>query len=119
MPVQRNIRVMNAAIIAKKLAIVIVRTSRLAMWESSWARTASTSFGSRRCQSPVVTQTAACFGDRPVAKAFGTGVSITAMRGFGRSAIAHSRSTMSCRSGASSRSTILAPAAARASLSEV
>ena len=46
-------------------------------------------------------------------------VSITAMRGFGRSAIAHSRSTTSWRSGASSRSTTLAPAAASASLSEV
>ena len=42
------------------------------MWESSWARTASTSCFSSRCQSPVVTATAACFGLRPVANAFGT-----------------------------------------------
>ena len=54
-----------------------------------------------------------------VAKAFGTSVSTIATFGFGRSAIAQSRSTRSCSSGASSRSTILAPAAFRASLSEV
>ena len=50
-----------------------------------------------------MTATAACFGLRPVAKAFGTSESMIATRGFGRSAIAHSRSTMSCSSGASSR----------------
>jgi len=66
-----------------------------------------------------VTATAACFGLRPVAKAFGTSVSIRAIRGFGRSAIAQRRSTMSCRAGASSRETTFAPAAASASLSEV
>ena len=66
-----------------------------------------------------MTQTAACLGERPVANAFGTGVSITAIFGFGRSAIAHRRSTMSCSSGASSRVTTFAPAAASASLSEV
>ena len=81
----------------------MISTSRLAMCESSWASTPSISFGSRRCQRPVVTQTAACFGERPVAKAFGTGVSMIATFGFGRSAIAQSRSTMSCSSGASSR----------------
>ena len=62
-----------AASIAKKLATVMIRTSRLAMCESSWARTPSTSFGSSRFQRPVVTQTAACFGERPVANAFGHG----------------------------------------------
>jgi len=66
-----------------------------------------------------VTQTAACFGDRPVAKAFGTGVSMIATFGLGRSASAQSRSTMSCSSGASSRVTTLAPEAASAILSEV
>ena len=49
----------------------------------------------------------------PVAKAFGTGVSMIATFGFGRSAIAQRRSTMSCSSGASSRLTILAPGGAR------
>ena len=66
-----------------------------------------------------MTQTAACFGERPVANAFGTGVSMIATFGFGRSAIAHRRSTMSCSCGASSRVTTFAPEAARASLSEV
>ncbi len=68
---------------------------------------------------PVVTATAACFGLRPVANAFGTSVSTTAMRGFGRFAIAQSRSTIACRSGASSGETTFAPEAASASLSEV
>ena len=35
---------------------------------------------------PVVAQTVALFWLRPIAKAFGTSVSATAMRGFGRSA---------------------------------
>ena len=49
-----------------------------------------------------MTATAACFGLRPVANAFGTSVSITATLGFGRSAIAQSRSTIAWSSGASS-----------------
>ena len=104
---------------AKKLAIVMMSTSRLAMCESSWARTASISFGSSRPSRPLVTATVACFGLRPVAKAFGTSVGTTAMRGFGRSAIAQSRSTVSCSTGASSRSTTLAPDALSAILSDV
>ena len=48
-----------------------------------------------------MTATAACFGLRPVANAFGTGVSMIATRGFGRSAIAQSRSIIACSSGAS------------------
>ena len=66
-----------------------------------------------------MTHTAACFGERPVANAFGTGVSMIAIFGFGRSAIPQRRSTMSCSCGASSRETTLAPAAASASLSDV
>ncbi len=58
-------RVTIAATIAKKLATVITRTSRFAMCESSWARTASSSSLSSRCHSPLVTATAACFGLRP------------------------------------------------------
>ena len=77
----------------------MISTSRFAMCESSCASTPSISFGSSRSQRPVVTQTAACFGERPVANAFGTGVSMIAILGFGRSAIAHSRSTMSCSVG--------------------
>ena len=56
---------------------------------------------------------------RPVANAFGTSVSTTATRGFGRSAIAQSRSTIACSSGACSGETIFAPEAASASLSDV
>src|SRR5919206_251431 len=114
-PAYMPIRVRNAASIAKKLATVMIRTSRFATCESSWARTPSISFGSSRRQRPVVTATTACFGLRPVAKAFGTSVSTTATRGFGRSDMAHSRSTMSCSSGASCRSTIFAPEAATTS----
>src|SRR6478736_6405754 len=64
---------------AKKLATVMTRTSRFATWESSWASTLSISCGSSRRQSPVVTATAACFGFRPVANAFGTSESTTAI----------------------------------------
>ena len=47
---------------------------------------------------PAVTATAACFGLRPVANAFGTSVGMIATRGFGRSAMAQSRSTIACSS---------------------
>ena len=66
-----------------------------------------------------MTATAACFWLRPVAKALGTSLSMIATRGLRRSAIAQRRSIMSCSSGAWSRSTTFAPAAFRASLSEV
>ena len=52
---------------------------------------------------PWVTATAACFGFRPVANAFGTSLSTTAIRGFGRFAIAQRRSTIAWSSGASLR----------------
>ena len=67
-----------AAIDAKKLAIVITITSRLITWVSSWASTPSSSPGSSSCSSRVVAQTVADFGERPIAKAFGIGVSISA-----------------------------------------
>ena len=57
--------------------------------------------------------------ERLCAKAFGTSVSITATFGFGRSAIAQSRSTIAWSSGASFSDTTLAPAALSASLSDV
>ena len=97
----------------------MISTSRFATCESSCASTPSTSRGSSRCQRPVVTATAAFFGFRPVANAFGTSLSITATLGFGRSAIAASRSTIACSSGASCSVTIFAPDAFSASLSEV
>ena len=55
---------------------------------------------------------------RPVANAFGTGVSMIATFGFGRSAMAQRRSIMSCSAGAWSRSTIFAPEATSASLAD-
>ncbi len=89
-------RVISAANIAKNDARVMTSTSRLAMCVSSCARTPSISFSSSRSQRPVVTATTARFWLRPVAKAFGTGVSTIATRGFCRSAIAHRRSIIAC-----------------------
>ena len=112
-------RVSIAAIIAKKLATVMISTSRFAMCESSWARTPSTSFGSSRSHRPVVTHTAACLGERPVAKAFGTGVSIIATFGFGRSAMAQQALDHVVQRRCLLAADDLAPGAASASLSEV
>ncbi len=109
----------SAASIAKKLARVMISTSRFATCESSCASTASISCGSSRRIRPSVTATAACFGLRPVAKAFGTSDGMIATRGFGRPARAQSRSTIACRSGASCSETIFAPEARSASLSEL
>ena len=50
---------------------------------------------------PVVAQTTASLGLRPVAKALGTSLSAMATRGFGMSARAQSRSTMPWSWGAS------------------
>ncbi len=110
---------MKAAIDAKKLAMVISITSRLRMWVSSWASTASSSGGLSRRNRPVVTQTVAVLGERPTAKALGIGVSAIARRGIGRFAWMHSRSTIACSSGAWAGLTSWAPIEARASLSEV
>ena len=43
---------------------------------------------------PLVAHTVAFFCERPIANAFGIGVSATATRGLGRSACTHSRSIM-------------------------
>ena len=110
---------MKEAIEAKKLAIVISITSRLRMWVSSWASTASSSDGLSRRSSPVVAQTVAVLGERPTANALGIGVSAIASRGIGRLAWMHSRSTIACSSGASCALTSCAPIEASASLSEV
>ena len=67
---------------------------------------------------PVVAQTTAFFCERPIANAFGIGVSATAIRGFGRSAWMQRRSIIACRPGASWGETSLAPIEASASLSE-
>ena len=65
---------------------------------------------------PVVAHTVALFCERPIANAFGTSVSATAIFGFGRSAWMQSRSIIAWRPGASSGETSLAPIAASAEL---
>ena len=74
-------------------------TSRCATWDSSWASTPSSSRSSSRRMMPVVAQTTACFGERPVANALGTSVSAIATFGLGMSASAHSRSTIAVQLG--------------------
>jgi hypothetical protein len=61
---------------ASVAAIVEMSTSRFRTWDSSWARTPSSSSSSMILRIPSVTATAACFGLRPVAKAFGVGEGI-------------------------------------------
>ena len=61
------------AIEAKKLAIVMITTSRLTMWVSSWAMTPSSSAGESSSMMPVVAQTVAFFCERPIANALGIG----------------------------------------------
>src|SRR5262245_6396573 len=99
-------------------ATVITATSRLATWASSWLSTPSSSSALSRRMMPVVTQTTAWSGDRPVANALGRSVWAIATRGFGMSARATRRSTMPCNSGASSGVTTLAFIAVSASRSE-
>ena len=108
-PVQSIIRVTRPASMPRKLAMVMTATSRWATWESSWARTASSSGSSRRRMSPVVAHTTALLGLRPVAKALGTSVSATATRGFFMSAMAQSRSMAPWSWGACSGVTMRPP----------
>ena len=102
---------------AKKLAIVMIITSRLMTWLSSWAMTPSSSDGDSSSMIPVVAHTVACFCERPIANALGIGVWAIATRGFGRSACRQSRSIIAWSSGASAGETSRAPAAASAILS--
>ncbi len=112
------LRVSIAATMPADEAIVITSTSRCATWESSWARTPSSSSASSLPRMPVVTQTTARFGERPVAKALGMSTSEMPTRGLGMSASAQSRSIMPCSSGASSGVTSRARMARIATLSE-
>ncbi len=68
---------------------------------------------------PVVAQTVALLGERPMAKALGICVSAIATFGLGRSAWRHRRSIIACSSGASAAVTSRAPIARRPSLSAV
>ena len=97
----------------------MIITSRLAMWESSWAMTPSSSAGVSSSMMPVVAHTVAFLGERPSANAFGIAMLATATFGFGRSACTHRRSIIACSCGASCGVTTRAPMAASASLSDV
>ena len=109
---------MIAAIEAKKLAMVMISTSRCFTCDSSCAITPSSSLGESVRMIPVVQATVAFFCERPSAKAFGMSMSATAIFGLGRSAWMQSRSIIACSPGASSGETSLAPIADSASLSE-
>ena len=109
---------MNDAIVAKKLASVMIITSRLMMCVSSCARTPSSSAGDSSSMIPVVTQTVADFCERPIANALGIEECMTATFGLGRSAWMHRRSIIAWSSGASCGETSRAPTARRASLSD-
>src|SRR5215468_3956870 len=55
---------------------VMMSVSRFLMWASSWEMTPAPSSGESSSSSPVVAATALCCGLRPVANAFGCGLSI-------------------------------------------
>ena len=101
-------RVSSPASMPSPLAIVMTATSRWATCEISWESTASTSGSSSRRSRPVVTQTTAALGLRPVANALGTSVCAMATRGLGMSANATRRSITPWSSGACSGVTSLA-----------
>ncbi len=103
---------------ATAAAMVLIKVSRCLTWAISWANTARTSAGLRSWSSPVVTHTAACFGERPVAKAFGACWGDAYTRGAGMPARALNSSTMRCSSGASAGDKGRAPMVASAILSE-
>ena len=98
--------------------MVMISTSRFFTCESSCAMTPSSSVGVSVFMIPVVAQTTALFFERPIANAFGTGVSATAILGLGRSAWMQSFSIIAWRPGACSGVTTLAPIDASAILSE-
>jgi len=108
----------SEAIEAKKLASVMISTSRLMTCVSSCASTPSSSAGDRSSMIPVVAHTVAVLGERPIANAFGIALCITPTRGLGRSAWMQSRSIIACSSGASCGETSRTPMARSAILSE-
>ena len=68
---------MNVIDMAMPAAIEPIRMSRFVTWDSSWASTPLSSRSSMICRMPLVTDTAAWCGFRPVAKAFGCVMSLT------------------------------------------
>ena len=98
-------------------AVEAVRMSRLRTWLISCASTPRISRALQRLRIPVVQQTAAWAGLRPVAKAFGEGSSLMYTRGLGMPAAAASSATIWCSSGACWGDTSTAWAARTAMLS--
>ena len=68
---EENCRII-AATLAKKLAMVMISTSRFFTCASSCAMTPSSSAGESAFMMPVVAHTVALFCERPIANAFGT-----------------------------------------------
>ena len=81
------------------------------MWTSSWASTPSSSTRVSDRSSAEVTTRVAAPGSRPTDMALGTGLSTTAMAGWGRPMVAHRPSTRLCSRGRSASSTGSAPTA--------
>ena|SRR5207249_6298189 len=108
----------NVIDMAMAAATEPIRMSRLVTWDSSWERTPRSSRSSRIWRIPLVTETAACCGFRPVAKAFGWAMSLTKMRGIGMAFAWVSSRTMRYSSGYSASVTGLDLVVAMAILSE-
>ena len=87
------------ATLAKKLAMVMISTSRFFTWASSWAMTPSSSAGESVFMIPVVAHTVALLRRAAHGEGVGHGVSATAIFGLGRSAWMQRRSIIACRPG--------------------
>ena len=108
------------AIEAKKLAIVMIATSRLAMWRQLVGHDALELGGGEQLHDARSSRRRSrSFCERPIANALGIAVCATATRGLGRSAWMQRRSIIACSSGASCGETSRAPMARSAILSEV
>ena len=77
------IRARNVIPMATAAATELVRMSRFRTWEISWASTPRISSQVRYCMIPLLMQTAAWCGLRPVAKALGCGFGAMYRRGIG------------------------------------
>ncbi len=95
-PPKMRAKLAKAEIAPAMVAVtVMVRVSRFFTCASSCAMTARTSSRVSKSSRPVVAQTAAFFGSRPVAKAFGWSEGMIATFGRGRPAPAAISSTSS------------------------
>ncbi len=76
-PNQKPMKPISEIALAMVATIEEVRMSQFLTCASSWPSTPRSSRSVSSSRMPVVTATAACFGERPVAKAFGCGESMT------------------------------------------